>query len=256
MRPVSRFGQQRKAQATLESHRLGSHWRPSIGTVGLGTLSARCILRTRVDEEDLGLGMTRLSRRSAVAAGMAVAGAALTPLACAPTSEAPVKTREEHSHVPRGDVLPNDKARAILDRINYITLATVDEHGRPWNSPVYFAYDSAYRAYWGSHVGSQHSRNIRQNAHAFIVVYDSTALPGTGEGVYIDAHCVELSHPDDIAAAHRVIQARRATPYWTLEEVQGDAPVRLYRADPKRIWMNDEGHENNVYIDVRVAAQR
>jgi hypothetical protein len=116
-----------------------------------------------------------------------------------------------------GDALPNDKARAILDRINYITLATVDERGRPWNAPVYYAYDHAYRVYWGSHVGSQHPRNIRRNAHGFIVVYDSTVPSGTGEGVYIDAHCVELSHPDDIAAAHQVIQARRATPYWTLE---------------------------------------
>jgi hypothetical protein len=170
--------------------------------------------------------------------------------------EAPVKTHEDHTDMHNGDVLPNDNARAILDRINYITLATVDERGRPWNSPVYYAYDSAYRAYWGSHVDSQHSRNIRQNAHAFMVVYDSTVPAGTGEGVYIDAHCVELTHPDDIAAAHQIIQARRPTPYWTLEEVQGDAPVRLYRADPTRIWMNDGGHENGVYIDVRVAAER
>lgn len=202
--------------------------------------------------------MTRLSRRSAVAAGMAVAGAALAPLACAPMGETPVKTREEHTDMHSGDVLPNDKARAILDRINYITLATVDEHGQPWNSPVYYAYDSAYRAYWGSHVGSQHSHNIRQNAHAFIVVYDSTVLPGTGvgSGVYIDAHCVELTYPDDIATAHRIMQARCPTPIWTLEEVQGDAPVRLYRADPRRIWLNDGRHENGVDIDVRVVAER
>jgi Pyridoxamine 5'-phosphate oxidase len=202
------------------------------------------------------MSAVRFSRRSVVAAGMAVAGAALATPACSPAGKAPMKTPEENIDMHGGDALPNDKARAILDRINYITLATVDEHGRPWNAPVYYAYDHAYRAYWGSHVGSQHSRNIRRNAHGFIVVYDSTAPPGTGEGVYIDAHCVELSHPDDIAAAHQVIQARHATPYWTLEEVQGDAPVRLYRADPKRIWMNDGGHENGVYIDVRATAEQ
>ncbi|MBO0879733.1 MAG: pyridoxamine 5'-phosphate oxidase family protein [Mycobacterium sp.] len=201
------------------------------------------------------MSMTRFSRRSAVAAGMAVAGAALATPACSPAGKAPMKTRETHTDMHGGDVLPNDKARAILDRINYITLATVDEHGQPWNSPVCYAYDPAYRSYWGSHVDSQHSRNIRRNAHGFIVVYDSTVPPETGEGVFIDAHCVELSHPDDIAAAHRIIQARSPTP-WTLEEVQGDAPVRLYRANPKRIWMNADGHENGVFIDIRVTAER
>lgn len=157
-----------------------------------------------------------------------------------------------------GDVLPNDKARAILDRLNYITLATVDEHGRPWNSPVYCAYDHAYRAYWCSHVGSQHSRNIRRNAQGFIVVYDPTVPPGTGigAGVYIDAHCIELNHPDDIAVAYQIMQARCPRPFRTLEGVQGDAPVRLYRADPRRIWMNDHGQKNGVHIDIRVTAEQ
>jgi hypothetical protein len=202
--------------------------------------------------------MTEFSRRSAVAVSLAMAGAALAAPACAPAGEAPTNTREKDTDMHGGDVLPNDKARAILDRINYIALATVDEHGRPWNSPVYFAYDHDYRAYWGSHVDSQHSRNIRRNAHGFIAVYNSTVLPGTGEGggVYIDAHCVELSQPDDIAAAHRIMHARCPTPIWTLKEVQGNAPVRLYRADPRRIWMNAGGHENGVHIDIRVTAER
>jgi hypothetical protein len=80
---------------------------------------------------------------------------------------------------------PDDKARSILDRLYYATLSTVDPNGNPWNSPVYCAYN----VYWGSHVESQHSQNIRANGKVFIVVYDSTVQPGDGEGVYYTGAC-------------------------------------------------------------------
>jgi hypothetical protein len=142
-----------------------------------------------------------------------------------------------------------------MDRISYATVATACPDGRPWNSPVFCAVDEDYTVFWGSHVDSRHSRNIRANGAAFIVVYDSTVLPGQGEGVYIEATCQELTDSTDIARAHRLIQGRRPGPYWTLDEVHGDAPVRLYRATPSRIWMNGEGSVHGIYIDTRVNAE-
>ena len=150
---------------------------------------------------------------------------------------------------------PNPKAQTILNRINYATLATADPNGNPWNSPVYYAYDEDYNIYWGSHVESQHSQNIRANGKAFIVVYDSTVAPGLGEGVYIQAKVVELTDPQEIAAAHKLIQDRRPSPYWKLEEVQLDRPVHLFKAIPKHIWMNGEGETKGQYIDVRVEVE-
>lgn len=150
---------------------------------------------------------------------------------------------------------PTLKARTILDKINYITLATVGSDSQPWNSPVYCAYDTNYTIYWGSHVESQHSQNIRANGKAFIVVYDSTVEPGLGEGVYIQAECIELTNPDEIAKAHKLIQDKRPSPYWKLEEVQVNTPVRLYKAIPQQIWMNADGQKNGQYIDVRVEAE-
>lgn len=35
----------------------------------------------------------------------------------------------------------DDLARAILDGIAYVVLATADTDGRPWASPVWFATD-------------------------------------------------------------------------------------------------------------------
>jgi len=150
---------------------------------------------------------------------------------------------------------PNAKAKAVLDAINYATLATVTRDGDPWNSPVYCAYDKDYNVYWGSHVGSQHSQNIRANGKVFIVIYDSTVAPGLGSGVYVQATCIELADPSEIAAAHKLIQDRRPNPYWKLEEVQTGRPVHLSKAMPQKIWMNGEGEKDGQYIDVRVEAQ-
>jgi hypothetical protein len=87
------------------------------------------------------------------------------------------------------------------------------------------------------------------------VVYDSTVAPGLGSGVYIQATCTELTDPDETAVAHKLIQDRRPSPYWTLEEVQHDRPVHLFKAVPQRIWMNGDGEKDGQYIDVRKEAE-
>ncbi|HWM22686.1 MAG TPA: pyridoxamine 5'-phosphate oxidase family protein, partial [Ilumatobacteraceae bacterium] len=52
------------------------------------------------------------------------------------------------------------QARAILDANRYMTLATADESGVPWASPVWFA-SADYRAFfWVSAPGARHSRNL------------------------------------------------------------------------------------------------
>lgn len=144
------------------------------------------------------------------------------------------------------------RAKAVIKRIEYATLATVDDAGRPWNAPVYCAYDNNYNFYWGSYSDSQHSRNIASTGTAFIVIYDSTVAAGQGEGVYIQATCHELTDASEIHFAHTLIQKRRnPIPYWKLEQVQGQVPVRLYKAIPIKIWMNDEGNVDGDYIDMR-----
>lgn len=145
----------------------------------------------------------------------------------------------------------SERAKAIISKIEYITVATVDEDGQPWNSPVYSAFDEGYNFYWGSHKESQHSRNIKANNKVFLVIYDSTVEAGKGEGVYVKAVATEVSDPDEIRAAHKLIQDRRPNWYWRLEQFQGDTPIQLYKAAPQQIWMNDEGESKGTYIDVR-----
>lgn len=147
------------------------------------------------------------------------------------------------------------QAREIIAKIPYITIATVDEHGMPWNAPVFAAYDKDYNFYFGTHIDSQKARNIRKNENVFITIYDSTVTPGDGAGVYIKATAQEINDSQEIAFAHKLIWDRHVVPYWKLEEVRGNAPIRLYKAIPEKVWMNGEGEKDGHYIDTRVEIQ-
>lgn len=144
------------------------------------------------------------------------------------------------------------KAKEIIKKIPYITIASISEDGQPWNAPVFAAYDNDYNFYWGTSRNSQKSKNIKTNKNVFLVIYDSTAPPGKGEGVYIKAIATELEDPKEIEYAHKLLRDRHIVPYWKLEEVQGDAPIRLYKAIMEKVWVNGEGEENGHYIDIRI----
>ena len=149
----------------------------------------------------------------------------------------------------------NAKARKIIEKILYITIATASKDGRPWNSPVYSAYDDNYNFYWASWKENQHSKNIRANNNVFLVIYDSTVPEGTGEGVYIQAKAYELSDEKEIKHALSYLDGRvnkKKDPKTRVAEFQGDKPRRLYKALPEKVWVNGEGNINGNYIDKRI----
>ena len=144
----------------------------------------------------------------------------------------------------------NTKAKAILSKIQYATLATVTPEGKPWNSPVAHEIDENYVVYWFSDKENQHSKNVRANPHVFIVIYDSTAPEGTGEGVYIEADVEELNNADEI---NKVRNTKKGKVVDDANEFLGDAVRRCYKATPKRMWMNDAEEKDGKFIrDYRV----
>lgn len=142
------------------------------------------------------------------------------------------------------------KAQDILNRIQYATVATITPDGKPWNSPVAHEIDDKRNIYWFSDKENQHSKNIRANPYAFIVIYDSTAPEGTGEGVYIEADVEELSDPEEI---NKIRNAKKGIIVNDASEFLGDAVRRCYKATPKRMWMNDSEEKDGKFIrDYRV----
>jgi Pyridoxamine 5'-phosphate oxidase len=122
--------------------------------------------------------------------------------------------------------------RDIIEVSRYLVLATADETGRPWSSPVYFAHIDFAEFFWVSSPDATHSRNIAVRPEVGIVVFDSQAPIGTGQGVYMSA-VARLLEDGEMA---RGIEAfsRRSVAHgcreWTIEDVRPGVGVRLYRA--------------------------
>lgn len=151
---------------------------------------------------------------------------------------------------------PNQQARAVIDAIKYMTIATVSEDGQPWNTPVAaFHFDNDYTLYWASWQDNQHSKNIRANSKAFVVIYDST--PANSEptaGVYMITEVSELTDVQEVMQAALVF---KDDPYNPSDGKQylGDFPRRIYKAVPQKIWINDDGEVGGNFIDTRTGAE-
>jgi hypothetical protein len=125
----------------------------------------------------------------------------------------------------------------VLGTIEHATIATVSAQGRPWNTPVYFARHGA-TLYWISRVDAQHSSNLRNNPHAFAVIYDSGREDSTGAALYIDAHVTELTDKAAIEFAATLIYRRRGKPVPSLDRFHEPSPHRIYLARALRTWTN------------------
>jgi general stress protein 26 len=143
-----------------------------------------------------------------------------------------------------------DAAR-IIKAIEYITIATVDDSGRPWNTPVYSAFDPALNFYWASDSQSVHSANIVRNPNVFLVIYDSTVPAGTGEGVYMRAIALMLEDRDAIRSALEVLDQREGGAH-TPQQFLGEMPRRVFSARTTDVWINGDGEKNGHFIDIRI----
>jgi uncharacterized protein YhbP (UPF0306 family) len=133
-------------------------------------------------------------------------------------------------------------ARDIIDSNAYMTLATADENGRPWASPVWYAAEGYAHFYWVSSPEARHSRNLAARPEVGVVIFDSQAPVGTGQGVYMSAIAEELAGTEldrGIGVYSRRSQAHGAGG-WTREDVTPPARHRLYRATASEHYVLDD----------------
>ncbi|HJV30536.1 MAG TPA: pyridoxamine 5'-phosphate oxidase family protein, partial [Gaiellaceae bacterium] len=122
--------------------------------------------------------------------------------------------------------------KAIVDTNQYMTLATADEDGQPWASPVWFASTDYREFFWVSSPGARHSHNLAVRPELAIVIFDSRQAPGTGEGLYLSARAEQLPEPEldrGLAIFSGISQAKGA-PAWERSDVLSPARHRLYHA--------------------------
>jgi hypothetical protein len=148
-----------------------------------------------------------------------------------------------------------DRVWGTLRRVPHGSLATVCSDGRPWNSPLFVAFDAHLRFYWSSHVDATHSRNIAHRSDVLLVVFDSTQPDESGHAVYIRAVARELSDEGSIRVALACLATRKNEPPKSSAEFTGPHPRRLYEATPEMIWTNVVTQENGHYFDERVVIE-
>jgi nitroimidazol reductase NimA-like FMN-containing flavoprotein (pyridoxamine 5'-phosphate oxidase superfamily) len=138
------------------------------------------------------------------------------------------------------DATPAEHARALIDALAYMTLATADEEGRPWASPVWFAHRDHREFIWISRPDTRHSRNLAVNPRLAISIYDSTVVPDDAAVVYIEAEGAEVADAGKRAALLEVFSRRSVAqglgPFGE-EDVTGPAPHRLYRAQARATFV-------------------
>jgi hypothetical protein len=149
-----------------------------------------------------------------------------------------------------------DRAMQTLLRNPNAALATVTRDGRPWNSPVFVAFDPRLRLFWSSRANAVHSANIRANAEVVLVIFDSASLDESGHAVYVQAHATELSQVSDVERAARQLAARQGKPPRLSADFLGESVERLYVASPDVVWTNvvkeidGRIHDERVRVDL------
>lgn len=152
---------------------------------------------------------------------------------------------------PRPDA---EAARAIIDDMAYLVLGTADADGAPWASPVYFSADGYRDFYWVSSPSATHSRNLAVRPDVSIVIFDSRAPMGGGQGVYLRATAGEVPEAD-LEAGIAVFSSRsvaHGAPSWSADDVRAPAPFRLYRARATEVSMlaKDGAPDHRVVVDL------
>lgn len=121
-------------------------------------------------------------------------------------------------------------ARQLITDNFYLSLGTADASGRPWVTPVFFTPDGYSHFYWVSAPDRQHSRNLAARPEAAATIFDTHAVVGRAEAVYLKLTAEQV--PDaDLEPALAIYNSRLSSAkHFELAEVLAPAPFRLYHA--------------------------
>jgi len=138
-----------------------------------------------------------------------------------------------------------DVARGVIDANRYMVLGTADEHGHPWVTPVWFASEDYRSFHWVSSPAAKHSRNLAAEPRVAITIFDSSVPVGGAQAAYMKGVAEELTGAElerAIEIFDRVSRLDHGRAY-ALDDVQGSALIRLYRATVAEHWVLIPGRD-------------
>jgi nitroimidazol reductase NimA-like FMN-containing flavoprotein (pyridoxamine 5'-phosphate oxidase superfamily) len=139
----------------------------------------------------------------------------------------------------------SDHAKSVIDANRYMALGTADESGHPWVSPVWFATEDYRNLHWVSSPDAKHSRNLAEHPEVAIAIYDSSVPVGGAQAVYMKGTARELTG-DELHAGLEIfdrVSRKDIGRGFGLDDVQGSALFRLYRATVSEHWVLIAGRD-------------
>ena len=148
------------------------------------------------------------------------------------------------------------KARAIIEKSDYMVIGTSTKSGKPWTAPVLFVHDTSFNTYFLSAVDALHSENILENSNVSISIFDSHQKIGSYEGGVqaegkakpvekndiervIKLYCKKVFPDSDVSPTKRYIP----------ENYLGDAEFRFFEIKLDNIYVT--GEERHVKVDLK-----
>ena len=135
---------------------------------------------------------------------------------------------------------------SVLAANRYLVLATADEDGRPWATPVFFGRLDAEQLCWVSSPESRHSRNIAARSAIAITVFDSAVAVGQAEAAYFEADAA-AAVGDEVAAVLDALNAKLpAAKQLSADDLGPDGRLVAYRAQLRRRFVLVRGGDEEL----------
>jgi len=148
------------------------------------------------------------------------------------------------------------KVKYLIENNRHMVIATANNAGKPWVSPVFYVYDKNFNLYWVSSKEAKHSENIKMNSSIAIVIIGESPSKKGIDGVYIEAEGVELADSIDLQSAVGLFLLYKQPDKFMIKsasDVTGNASWRIYKAIPQKIYKRAEiiDKSSNQTITVR-----
>lgn len=78
-----------------------------------------------------------------------------------------------------------EMTKEIIENNKFLSLATVDNDGKVWSTPLSYSFDDNYNFYFTSELDSKHIINIMDNPEVSFTIFDSTKRVSDIDGLQI-----------------------------------------------------------------------
>ena len=150
-----------------------------------------------------------------------------------------------------------DMAKDIIKNNKFLSLATVDNDGKVWSTPLSYSVDENYNFYFTSELDSKHVMNIMDNPEVSFTIFDSTRRVSDIDGLQVTGIVGQV----DPSELEKVVKNYYLTVFKDPEErkeweapytyfLENNKPVyRFFQIMPTEIYKRDT---ENLDADRRV----